>query len=109
MKNKEIIKEEIGKRVKDIRENKMHMNKVQFSDLIGMKNQYLGAVETGKRGLTVEKTIEICKQTGVSCDYLLRGTENSLAAQAEKVLEKYSKYEIEKAFDLMKELMVFMK
>lgn len=58
--HKEVLKEEIGRRVKEIRENKMHMNKVQFSDLIGMKNQYLGAVEAGKRGLTVEKAIEIC-------------------------------------------------
>ena len=60
MLDKKILKQEIGERVKEIRENKMHMTKVQFANLIGMKNQYLGTVESGQRGLTVEKALEIC-------------------------------------------------
>ena len=104
MKNKEILKQEIGFRVKEIREKKMHMSKVQFANLIGMKNQYLGTVENGQRGLTVEKAIEICSKTGISCDYLLRGIDNSLEVHAQSVLNKYSKKEICKALEIMKTL-----
>ena len=102
--NKEILKQEIGLRVKEIRENKMHMTKVQFAKLIGMKNQYLGTVENGQRGLTVEKAIEICEKTGVSCDYLLRGFDNSLEVHAQSILDKYSKKEVCKALEIIKDL-----
>lgn len=102
--NKEILKQEIGLRVKEIREKKMHMTKVQFANLIGMKNQYLGTVENGQRGLTVEKTIEICEKTGVSCDYLLRGSDKHLESHIQQILDKYSKKEVYKAFEIMKEL-----
>lgn len=107
--DKEILKEEIGNRVKEIRKNKMHMNKVQFAELIGMKNQYLGAVESGKRGLTVEKAIEICEIANVSCDYLLRGMDNSLENYSGELLKRYSKFEICKAFEIMKEFILLMK
>lgn len=107
--NKDILKQEIGLRVKELREKKMHMTKVQFANLIGMKNQYLGTVENGQRGLTVEKAIEICEQTGVSCDYLLRGLDNSIESNAKTLLTKYSKLEVCKAFEIMKELASLMK
>lgn len=106
--NKEILKQEIGLRVKQIREKKMHMTKVQFANLIGMKNQYLGTVENGQRGLTVEKAIEICEKTGVSCDYLLRGLDNSLETNAEGLLNKYSKDEVSKAFEILQELTIIL-
>lgn len=102
--NKETLKQEIGLRVKEIREKKMHMTKVQFANLIGMKNQYLGTVENGQRGLTVEKAIEICEKTGVSCDYLLRGSDNYLESHIQGILNKYSKKEISKAFEILREL-----
>lgn len=99
--NKAILKKDIGLRVKEIREKKMHMTKVQFANLIGMKNQYLGTVENGERGLTVEKVLEICEKTGVSCDYLLRGEKSPSSPYA---LKKYSKKEISKAFEILQEL-----
>lgn len=104
MLNKEILKQEIGLRVKEIREKKMHMTKVQFANLIGMKNQYLGTVENGQRGLTVEKAIEICEKTGVSCDYLLRGSDNYLESHLQEILDKYNKQEVYNAFEIMKNL-----
>lgn len=104
MKSKEILKQEIGLRVKEIRENKMHMSKVQFANLIGMKNQYLGTVENGQRGLTVEKVIEICEKTNTSCEYLLRGINNSIEVNTHKILDKYGKTEVYKALEILKDL-----
>lgn len=109
MTNKEFLKIEIGKRVKEIRENKMHMTKQQFAKLIGMQGQYLGTVESGKRGLTIEKAIEICNKTDVSADYLLCGTKCSLKNLSKKTLSKYSYEEIYKSFDIMKDLVSLLK
>ena len=106
--NKEILKQEIGFRVKEIRENKMHMTKVQFANLISMKNQYLGTVENGQRGLTIEKALEICEKAGVSCDYLLRGIDNSAETYASKLLNKYSEDEISRFFEIMRDLIMLM-
>jgi len=107
--DKEILKQEIGTRIKDIRINKMHMSKSEFAKLINMKSQYLGTVENGQRGLTVEKVIEICNKTNISCDYLLRGTENSIKSDAKKLLSKYSNADIYNAFEILKDLSLILK
>ena len=44
MEKTESLKIEIGKRLKTIREDKLHMSKQDFSQLIGMKPQYLATV-----------------------------------------------------------------
>lgn len=107
--NKEKLKIEIGKRVEEIRENNMHMSKCEFAQLIGMKNQYLGYVEYGEKGLTIEKVIEICNKTGVSADYLLRGIDNPLRDCLQKLLEKYSEAEICKSFEILNSLLPLLK
>lgn len=109
MTNKEILKIEIGKRIETIRENIMHMNKVQFANLIGMKNQYLSSVEFGEKGLTVEKAVEICNKTGVSADYLLRGIKNPLVNFSEDLNSKYSSEEISKSFEILNDLLYIIK
>ena len=109
MTNKEILKIEIGKRIEQIRENIMHMNKVQFAKLIGMKNQYLTYVEFGEKGLTIEKAIEICNKTGVSADYLLRGIDNPLIVFNNDISSKYTIDEINKSFEILNDLLVLIK
>ena len=107
--NKELLKKEIGTRIKEVRENKMHMSKSEFSNLIGMKSQYLGMLENGQKGLTIEKAIIICTKTGISTDYLLLGTENSLKNNTKKILSKYSNEDIYNAFEILKDLSLFLK
>ena len=109
MSSKEMLKIEIGKRIEYIRESIMHMNKIQFANLIGMKNQYLTYVEFGEKGLTVEKAIEICNKTGVSADFLLRGISNPLINFSNDISSKYSPSEIDKAFEILNDLIVLIK
>lgn len=109
MDNKETLKKDIGLRIKEIRVNKMHMSKSEFASLIEMKNQYLGMLENGQRGLTIEKAIYICNKTGVTCDYLLRGTESSIKEVAQKMLSKYSNENIYTAFEILKDFALLLK
>ena len=107
--NKENLKVQIGKRVALIRQDIMHMSKCEFAKLIGMKNQYLGAVEKGERGLTVEKVISICQSCNVSADYLLFGIENNLKENIKCHLSQYSNEDIDKTFEIMKSLTLLLK
>jgi len=109
MTNKETLKLEIGNRIKEIRENKMHMSKHQFAQLIGMQDQYLGAVENGQKGLTVEKVIETCNKTNLSADYILRGITPSTEESLRKILSTYSIQEINKSFEILKNLSILLK
>lgn len=106
--NKIDLRIDIGKRVTEIRTN-MHMSKNEFARLIGMKNQYLGAVERGKKGLTVERVINICNITGVTADYILFGVENKFKSNVQKMLSNYSPNEIDKSFDILKDLVLLSK
>jgi len=66
------MKKKIGKRVERLR-NSLGLSKVEFAKQVGLSAQYLGTVESGITGLTLEKAVNICEVTGVSLDYLIRG------------------------------------
>ena len=66
------MKEEIGKRITEIRKG-LSMNKEQFAKLIGISGQYLGTVENGVNGLSVDKLMALSEKTNTSADYLLFG------------------------------------
>ena len=100
--SKEKLRKEIGLRVMEIREKKMHMTKKKFASLINMKSQYLGTVESGQRGLTVEKVVEICKVSGVSADYILFG--ESANNKAKTLLANHSSDDIDIAFKVIKDI-----
>lgn len=100
--NKEKLRKDIGLRVKEIREKHMHMTKKKFASHINMKSQYLGTVENGERGLTVEKVVEICKLSGVSADYILFGeTTNN---KAKTLLANHSSEDIDIAFKVIRDI-----
>ena len=44
---------ERGKRIKNIRENELHLNKAQLARLLGVSGQFLGLVEEGKGNYTI--------------------------------------------------------
>lgn len=109
MLNKIKIKKDVGERVKYIRQNIMHMTKKDFAELINMKSQYLGAVESGERGLTIEKVIEICTLTGVASDYLLFGKSSTFSEQTKNILKKYSTKELNTTCEILKDLYLVVK
>ena len=69
------MNKEIGKRISDLRKS-MDMNKEQFAKLIGISGQYLGTVEAGVHGLSLDSIITLCENTNVSADYILFGKEH---------------------------------
>ena len=102
------MKEEIGKRILEIRKS-MNMNKEQFSKLIGISGQYLGTVESGVHGLSLDSVITLCKNTHISADYLLFGKEHITDENLKKVFSGIDESQINSAFRTLQCISLFIK
>lgn len=100
---------ERGKRIKNIRENELHMNKAQLSRKIGVSGQFLGLVESGKGNLVYKSIKSLSLLSGHSSDYILYGLDDAIIKETKKILEKYSESEIINALNVIKELTSFIK
>ena len=103
------MRKEFGKRVEKIRTD-MGMTKEKFAKMIGVSGQYLGTVEHGTNGFTMETIAVLCEKTGVSADYLMFG-KNELMNEisTRTVLSDFSPEQIQVAFDILKKMAVFLR
>lgn len=100
---------ERGKRIKNIRENELHMNKTQLAREIGVSSQFLGLVENGKGNLVYTSLRKLRNLSGYSSDYILFGIDDSSISKTKKILEQYSEMEINEAMKLLNNIAVFIK
>lgn len=63
----------IGERIKDLRVNRLGMTLDGFGKKIGLKRSGLSLVESGKRGITDQTILSICREFGVSEQWLRYG------------------------------------
>ncbi len=61
-----MIRELVGKRVKELRISKNFMNQDEFSKKIGWNKTYLSRIESGKQNITIENLLVICNGLNVS-------------------------------------------
>ncbi len=100
---------ERGKRIKNIREVELHMNKTQLAKEIGISGQFLGLVEDGKGNLVYKSIKKLRDLSGHSADYILYGLDDSVINKTKKCLEKYSETQIINTIEMIKEITLFMK
>ena len=102
------IKKEAGKRIAYIREEIMNMKQAEFAQLIGTTAQNLSGIERGVNGFGIDTLMEICNKTNTSPDYILYGRGNNYLY--EKIKEEFfglDRNQIEKAFDILKKMALF--
>ena len=100
---------ERGKRIKDIRENELHLNKSQLARQIGVSSQFLGLVEEGKGNLVYSCIKKLKDVSGHSSDYILYGLDDSLIIETNKILEHYDEKQIKAALKILKNIGLFIK
>lgn len=100
---------ERGKRIKEIRENELHMNKTQLAKEIGVSSQFLGLVEEGKGNLVYKSIKKLRDLSGHSADYILYGLDDAIINTTKKLLEQYSESEIINAIKIIKDITLFIK
>lgn len=113
-KNNEIELEKLeqierGIRIKNIRENELHMNKTQLAKEIGVSGQFLGLVECGKGNLVYKSIKKLKDLSGHSADYILFGLDDTLIKETKKCLEKYDELQIVNAIKVIQDITLFMK
>ena len=98
-----------GKRIKEIRENELRLNKTDLAKQIGISSQFLGLVEEGKGNL-VYRSIKLLRNlSGHSADYILYGLDDSVITETKECLEEYSEEELIQAIKILKHLSLFLR
>lgn len=105
--NRSIEQIERGKRIKNIRENELHMNKTQLAKEIGVSGQFLGLVEDGKGNLVYKSIKKLRDLSGHSADYILFGLDDNMINDTKKCLEEYSEAQIINAIEVIKKITLF--
>lgn len=100
---------ERGQRIKDIRENELHLNKSQLAKLLGVSSQFLGLVEEGKGNLVYRSIKKLKDISGHSSDYILYGLDDSMIRETNEILEKYDENQIKAALKMLKNIGIFIK
>lgn len=98
-----------GKRIKEIREKELRMNKAKLASLIGISGQFLGLVEEGKGNLVYKSLKRLMKISGHSADYILFGLDDNIIKDTRKILNNYTDLEILEGIEIIKKLSIFIK
>ena len=102
-------KVERGKRIEDIRENELHMTKIQLGKEIGISGQFLGLIENGRGNLVYPSLKKLMNISGHSADYILFGLDDSIISNTQKILDKYQDKQIIESIKLIENISIFMK
>ncbi|MHC1723270.1 MAG: helix-turn-helix domain-containing protein [Aminipila sp.] len=69
---RQVIKLPIGERIKELRKE-LKMNQTEFGERIGLKQTAIGMYENNLRGVADRSILLICKEFGVSENWLRKG------------------------------------
>ena len=98
-----------GKRIKEIRENELRLNKTDLAKKIGISSQFLGLVEDGKGNLVYRSVKLLRDLSGHSADYILYGLDDNVIAETKECLEEYTEDELIEAIKILKHLSLFLR
>jgi len=102
-----VVWAQVGERVERIRKE-LKLSKAQFGKMIGVSGQYIGLVERGTTGLSVDSIVKICISTGVTADYILFGViDPTKDAATTAALHGLSPEQIQIALDIIKKVAQF--
>ena len=93
-----------GKRIKNIRENELRLNKSDLAKQIGISSQFLGLVEDGKGNLSFRSIKLLRDLSGHSADYILFGLDDDILKNTKIFLQRYDEKELMGALDMLKEI-----
>ena len=105
------IEEQIarGKRIKNIRENELKLNKSDLAKQIGVSSQFLGLVENGKGNLMYRSIKRLRDLSGHSADYIIYGLDDTVLARTKKYMEYFSEDELRNGLNILNDLIYLLK
>ena len=79
-----MLKEIIGKRIRDLRVTKANMSQEEFSKKINLDRTYLSRVESGKQNITIDNLNSICNGLDISLKDFFEPFDQSFFDKREK-------------------------
>lgn len=61
-----MLKNDIGKHIRELRKQKLNATQEEFSRMIGWDRTYLSRVEAGKQNITIDNFEMICQKLGIT-------------------------------------------
>jgi len=98
-----------GQRIKNIRENELHMTKTKLASELGVSSQFLGLVEEGKGNLMYGSIKKLREVSGHSADFILYGLDDEIISKTKYSLQQYSEIELINAIDALKRVAFFIR
>lgn len=81
---------ELGRRIREER-LKLHLTQAQLAEAVDISDTFMGAIERGERGLTLDTLIRLSKRLGVTVDYLLADSvpdsDSNIVAQFRQIID----------------------
>ncbi len=100
---------ERGLRIKEIRENELHMTKTKLGNVIGVSSQFLGLVEDGRGNLMYDNIRKLRDVSGHSADYILYGLDDEVILKTKNCLKEFGEIELITAIDALKRIAFFIR
>ena len=98
---------QIGARIASIRKER-NLTRTQFGKIVGVSARYIGMIENGENGLSVDLMTKICHFADVTSDYILFGTVGLVQDKAVlRTLNGLSPEQIQIALDIIKKVAQF--
>lgn len=72
-----MIRKELGKKIKDLRTNKIKLSQEKFALQINMDRTYLASVEAGKRNISIDNLEKIANGLNISLSELFLDIEKT--------------------------------
>ena len=98
-----------GLRIKEIRENELHMTKTELARELDISSQFLGLVEEGRGNLVYRSIKKLREISGHSSDYILFGIDDEVIEKTKRILKEYGEIEIINAIDMIKRISFFIR
>ena len=95
----------VGKRLREER-NRLHYTQEEVAEMIGVTPAYIGHMERGERGFSIETLVKLCNCYKVTIDYVFKDViehdKNSIAEQIKLLLRDKDEEQQKAILDIMK-------
>ena len=98
-----------GLRIKEIRENELHLTKSDLANKLKISSQFLGLIESGKGNLTFRSLKLLRDLSGHSADYIIYGLDDKIKDKTKKYLEFFNEKDLINGLDILKDLFYLIK
>lgn len=80
----------LGERIREERQH-LRLTQAQLAEAVDISDTYMGAIERGERGLSLDTLVLLAERLGVTVDYLLTdsvsGTDPNILEQFKQIMD----------------------